>query len=146
MTIYTIGFTQKTAQQFFELIRTNGITLLIDVRLNNISQLAGFSKGNDLKYFLSELCGCDYLHCADFAPTKKLLDDYKDKKISWPAYEEQYSALIMSRNSISGFFERYGNYEKICLLCSEPTATNCHRRLLAEMIINEYPQIALKHI
>ncbi len=91
MIIYTIGFTQKTAKQFFNHIHSNGIELLIDIRLNNSSQLAGFTKGADLKYFLSEICHCEYLHCIEFAPTKKILDDYRSKKISWAEYEKQYN-------------------------------------------------------
>jgi len=146
MTIYTIGFTQKTAQQFFDLILSNEIKLLIDVRLNNVSQLAGFSKGSDLKYFLSEICACDYLHCVDFAPAKEILNNYKGKKISWAEYEEQYKLLISERGAIRGFFEKHEQYEKICLLCSEPTAENCHRRLLAKMITERYPQIIIQHI
>ena len=146
MILHTIGFTQKTAQQFFELIRKNGIKIVIDVRLNNVSQLAGFSKGNDLKYFLSELCKCDYAHCNDLAPTKEILDGYKSKKITWFEYEAQYKSLVENRGAINNFFETCDKYEHICLLCSEPTVENCHRRLLAEMIVSEYPQIAVKHL
>ena len=146
MTIYTIGFTQKTAQQFFELILANAIKIVIDVRLNNVSQLAGFTKGNDLKYFLSELCGCDYTHRIDLAPTKEILDGYKSKKITWPEYKTQYNLLICSRGTIDGFFEAYDKYQILCLLCSEPVIENCHRRLLAEMIVGEYPQITVKHL
>lgn len=146
MILHTIGFTKKTAQQFFELIRNNGINIVIDVRLNNISQLAGFSKGNDLKYFLSKLCSCDYAHYNDLAPTKEILDKYKNKKINWLEYEEQYNSLIKSRGGINNFFEKHYKYQQICLLCSESTVENCHRRLLAEMIVKEYPQITIKHL
>ena len=146
MIVYTIGFTQKTAEQFFELIRSNDIKLLIDIRLNNASQLAGFSKGCDLKYFLSQICGCNYLHRLDYAPTKEIMDGYKSKKISWAEYEKQYNALIVNRDSISGFYDKYSKYENICLLCSEPVEANCHRRILAEMIRSEYPQIIVRHI
>jgi len=146
MILHTIGFTQKTAQKFFELIRKNGIKIVIDVRLNNASQLAGFSKGNDLRYFLSELCECDYTHCNNLAPTKEILDGYKGKKMNWIEYEEKYNLLIKNRKAMDGFFDKYDNYQSICLLCSEPTVENCHRRLLAEMIVKEYPQVAVKHI
>jgi uncharacterized protein (DUF488 family) len=146
MTIYTMGFTQKTAQQFFELISSKSIKLLLDIRLNNVSQLSGFTKGNDLKYFLSVICGCDYSHCIEFAPTKEILDNYKNKKILWNEYEKQYDTLIKSRDSLNGFIEKYSKYEKICLLCSEPTAVNCHRRLLADMISNKYPQLEINNI
>ena len=146
MILHTIGFTQKTAQQFFELIQDNTIKIVIDVRLNNASQLARFSKGNDLKYFLSELCECDYTHCINFAPTKEILDGYKSKKITWHEYKTQYNSLIFNRGAIDGFFEAYDRYQNLCLLCSEPAIENCHRRLLAEMIVEEYPQITVKHI
>jgi uncharacterized protein (DUF488 family) len=141
-----MGFTQKTAQQFFELISSKSIKLLLDIRLNNVSQLSGFTKGNDLKYFLSVICGCDYSHCIEFAPTKEILDNYKNKKILWNEYEKQYDTLIKSRDSLNGFIEKYSKYEKICLLCSEPTAVNCHRRLLADMISNKYPQLEINNI
>jgi uncharacterized protein (DUF488 family) len=146
MILHTIGFTKKTAQQFFELIRSHDIKLLIDIRLNNVSQLAGFSKGNDLKYFLSAICDCDYEHRIDFAPTKEILDGYKGEQITWPEYEKHYNSLIFGRGAIRGFAEKYDKYQKLCLLCSEPTAAYCHRRLLAEMIVNEYSQITIKHI
>jgi uncharacterized protein (DUF488 family) len=145
MIIYTIGFTKKTAKQFFSMISANAIKILLDIRLNNVSQLAGFSKGNDLKYFLSEICGCDYSHCLEFAPTREIMENYKSKKISWNEYEKQYTTLIKNRGSVKGFFEKY-KYENVCLLCSEPTAENCHRRLLAEMISEEHPQVMIKHL
>ena len=96
MNLYTIGFAQKTASMFFELMKENNIDLLLDIRLNNKSQLAGFTKGQDLKYFLSEICNCDYIHYLYYAPTKDILDDYKHKKISWEQYEERYINLTCS--------------------------------------------------
>ena len=146
MILYTIGFTQKPAQQFFEIIRANDIKMLIDVRLNNSSQLAGFSKGNDLEYFLSEICKCGYEHCDNFAPTKEIFDGFKGKKIKWAEFELEYNSLIKSRGSIDGFFDKYSKYRQVCLLCSEATAELCHRRLLAEMIAEKYPKISVKHI
>ncbi|MCL2399856.1 MAG: DUF488 domain-containing protein [Defluviitaleaceae bacterium] len=146
MILYTIGFTKKTAQQFFELIRENNVKIIIDVRLNNVSQLSGFAKGNDLKYFLNKLCECDYEHYTELAPTKEILDGYKSKKMDWNEYETQYNSLIKDRGIINGFLEKYDKYTKIGLLCSEPTVENCHRRLLAEMIAIEHPQIVIKHI
>ena len=146
MTVYTIGFTKKTAEQFFELIRVNKIQLLIDVRLNNASQLDGFSKGRDLKYFLSAICDCDYTHAADFAPTKELRDRYRSKEISWKEYEEGYSSLIEDRNCLGELLEQCGRYENVCLLCSESEATHCHRRLAAEMLADKDPKIRVRHI
>lgn len=147
MTIFTIGFTKKTAKQFFELLNKNNVEILLDIRLNNKSQLAGFTKGDDLQYFLSELCHCEYRHCLEFAPTKEILDAYKKKQISWNEYQSQYAALMNKRAKHLEFSNRFANYTNICLLCSEPTPEQCHRRLLAEMIVNTAPQqIEIKHI
>lgn len=147
MTIYTIGFTQKPAKEFFELIKKNNINILLDIRLNNKSQLAGFTKGEDLRYFLSEICQCEYKHCLEYAPTKAILDDYKKKNITWSEYEKQYTALMNERANYIHFTNEFGSYANICLLCSENTPEQCHRRLIAEMIANTASeQIQLKHI
>ena len=146
MTLYTIGFTQKSAKQFFELIKKNKINMLVDIRLNNKSQLAGFTKGNDLNYFLSEICNCLYQHGVEYAPTKTILDDYKKKRISWDEYVNMYIPLINGRNAVNKFWNDFGSYENVCLLCSEPTPEHCHRRLLAEVIAASNPQISVKHI
>lgn len=146
MVLYTIGFTQKSAQQFFELIKSNNIDMLVDIRLNNKSQLAGFAKGNDLRYFLEEICNCEYHHCIEYAPTKDILDSYKKKTISWDEYVRQYIPLMQKRNAVQKFAERFAKYRAVCLLCSEPTPEYCHRRLLSEMIVADYPAITVKHI
>jgi len=146
LNLYTIGFTHKNAEQFFELIINNNIELLIDIRLNNKSQLSGFAKGDDIAYFLRSICQCNYTHCLEFAPTKEMLDGYKSKRITWVEYERQYLSLIESRRSCHNFMERFGSYKNICLLCSESTAEKCHRRLLAEMITVVRPDVELKHI
>ena len=135
MTIYTLGFTQKNAAEFFNLIRSNAIEVLIDIRLNNKSQLAGFTKGTDLSFFLKEICNCKYQHCIEFAPTKDILDNYKKGSISWSEYEKSFIPLITKRNVTDSFMKKFGNYRKVCLLCSEPTPENCHRRLLAEYLV-----------
>ena len=145
MNLYTIGFTQKTARQFFELIKTNNIDIVVDIRLNNKSQLAGFSKGDDLEYFLAEICECKYAHCDEYAPTKTLLDDYKKKKTTWDDYTTTYIPLIKKRNGVAKFIEQFGKYNNICLLCSESSPMQCHRRLLAEMVQEVIP-VTIKHI
>ena len=89
MNIYTIGFTKKDAKTFFDFIKNSDIKTVLDVRLNNISQLSGFAKKDDLAFFLKELCGSDYLHVPEFTPTKEMLDSYKKKEISWQQYEEK---------------------------------------------------------
>ena len=140
MKLFTLGFTKKSAEQFFELLKRNDIHTLIDIRLNNISQLAGFTKGMDLKYFLKELCNIEYIHKIELAPTKVILDDYKNKKISWNEYEERFNHLLEQRNitgSLSNYFSQ--NLGPLCLLCSEPTPDKCHRRLVAEYIKNKLP-------
>ena len=146
MVLYTIGFTQKSAQQFFELIKSNSIDMLVDIRLNNKSQLAGFTKGDDLRYFLGEICNCKYQHCIEYAPTKDILNSYKKKAISWDEYVRQYIPLMQKRNAVQMFAERFAKYRAVCLLCSEPTPECCHRRLLSEMIVADHPEITVKHI
>lgn len=120
--------------------------MLVDIRLNNKSQLAGFTKGNDLRYFLDEVCNCKYQHCTEYAPTKDILDNYKKKVISWDEYVTQYITLMQKRNAIRKFTDIFGKYKSVCLLCSEPTPENCHRRLLSEMIVAERPETTVKHI
>lgn len=138
MDIYTMGFTQKNAEQFFEKILQNKIEILVDVRLNNQSQLAGFTKGKDLAYFLMKICNCKYEHNIACAPTKEILQQYKKNEISWEMYEKQYSELIIRRQLANSFSEKYSNYNRVLLLCSEPTPENCHRRLLAEHLQREF--------
>lgn len=137
MDIYTMGFTQKNAETFFENIVKNEIEILIDVRLNNQSQLAGFTKGKDLAYFLKMICRCNYNHNIIYAPTKEILQDYKNNKISWKEYEEKYNDLIIRRKVEYDFKKEYEKYSRVLLLCSEPTPEYCHRRLLAEYLQNK---------
>ena len=96
--IFTIGFTKKNAETFFSKLRKAGVRKVIDIRLNNVSQLAGFAKRDDLKYFLNELCGCEYVHFPQLAPTKEILDGYKKKRINWVEYENQFIKLLKKRN------------------------------------------------
>ena len=146
MTIYTIGFAQKNAKTFFELIRKNNVEIVVDIRLNNKSQLAGFTKGNDLSYFLKEICNCEYTHCIDFAPTKEILDNYKKKGATWDQYVEQFLPLMEKRKAVELFAKMFKNYNSVCLLCSEPTPERCHRRLLAELIHKKNPDAIIKHL
>lgn len=147
MNIFTIGFAQKDAKKFFELLEKNNIDCLIDIRLNNKSQLAGFTKGKDLEYFLQKILNIKYFHDEKFAPTKDILDSYKNKKISWSQYEEQYNKLIQSRKVEFTFNKLIDNkYQNICLLCSEPEANQCHRRLLANYLKQLNANIKVTHI
>lgn len=132
-TIFTIGFTKKTAQVFFELLKNNKVNTVLDVRLNNTSQLAGFSKYPDIEFFLNEICNINYISDAKFAPTEQILKDYKKKKISWDNYVLEFNKVMDSRK-IDEYIEiKYKNYayDNICLLCSEEKHINCHRSLVA---------------
>ena len=133
MEIFTIGFTKKTAKQFFEILRKHGITRLIDVRLNNVSQLAGFTKRDDLEFFLREICNADYVHEPLLAPTQELLDKFKKEKGDWSEYERQFLALMAARE-IESRVARDLFSGKAVMLCSEPTPEHCHRRLVAEYL------------
>ena len=148
MIIYTIGHTKRTAREFFESLKFRNVQMLIDIRLKNSSNLLRFSTGgkDDLGYLL-EFINCQYVHRPDYAPSAEILDAYKKKKISWPEYEERYRNLMTERKSVEDFLIEFeGIYETVCLLCSEPTPENCHRRLFAEMILERRPDFELEHI
>ncbi len=146
MLLYTIGFTKKTAEEFFDGIKYRAVQILIDVRLNNTSQLMGFTKRRDMKYFLDRLCNCEYQHKPEYAPTKNILDNYKRDKITWEDYERKYKALMKRRKAIDDFMMYFDFYDSVCLLCSEPTPEHCHRRLFAEMIHAQLPGTEIIHI
>ena len=142
--LYTIGFAKKSAEDFFSILKLNHIETLIDVRLNNVSQLAGFTKKKDLQYFLKELCGIAYSHKSELAPTKEILDAYKKKEISWSDYEIKYKDLLFARHVSTKVDPCELNMS--CLLCSEPTADKCHRRLLAEYLQGYLENIVICHL
>jgi len=143
--IHTIGFTQKTAEEFFELLRAAGIKRLVDVRLNNVSQLAGFAKRDDLRYFLRELCDADYVHLPILAPDEGLLKGYRDKTISWEDYVPRYQALLTERR-VEEVLDRSLFGVPAVLLCSEPTAERCHRRLAAEYLAGAWGGAVVRHL
>ena len=132
MKLFTIGFTQRNAENFFGDVIQSGTRKVVDVRLNNVSQLAGFSKRDDLKYFLKSLGGIEYIHLPVLAPTKDILDEYKKKKGSWNIYEDKFMDLMESRKIESKITPN--ELENSCLLCSEFEAHHCHRRLVAEYL------------
>jgi len=142
--LYTIGFTKKNAKTFFSKLRNAGVTKLIDIRLNNVSQLAGFAKRDDLIFFLKELCNCDYTHMPDLAPTKEILDSYKKKQIDWNEYVRHFTRLIKERNIESKITAEELN--NTCFLCSEPTPEQCHRRLISEYLKEHFGNIEIKHL
>lgn len=145
MEIYTIGFTKKTAAQFFSALKTASIEQLVDVRLNNVSQLAGFAKKEDLAYFLSEICGAEYKHEPLLAPTQDLLDEYKKQKGSWDVYERQFLSLMEERQ-IENQIPKELFSKRTVLLCSENTADQCHRRLVIEYLQEKWGNISVKHL
>jgi uncharacterized protein (DUF488 family) len=142
--IYTIGFTKKTAEQFFETLRNSGAKRLIDVRLNNASQLAGFAKRQDLSYFLAKICGMEYLHLPSLAPTKEMLAEYRKSRGAWPDYEQKFLGLMRERK-----IEQEVSRDLIadgCLLCSEDKAQHCHRRLVAEYLQGHWGDVDICHL
>lgn len=145
MEIYTIGFTQKSARQFFELLKSHGIGRLLDVRLNNVSQLAGFSKRDDLAYFLRELVGAEYEHEPILAPTQELLDAYKKQKGTWSDYERDFNALMAERQ-IEKRIDPDLFAMPTVLLCSEATPEHCHRRLVIEYLDEHWGDVRAVHL
>ena len=132
MNVYTIGFTKKSAETFFGLIRSSRIRTLIDVRLNNASQLAGFAKKGDLTFFLREICSAEYVHIPDLTPTRELLDPYRKGDMTWAAYQHKFLDLMAQRNVERAISLRL--LDQGCLLCSEHEPHMCHRRLVAEYL------------
>ena len=142
--ISKIGFTKKTAKKFFELLRSSGAKKLIDVRLNNVSQLSGFAKRDDLAYFAKELCDVEYIHLPGLAPTQDMLDAYKKEKGDWSACERRFIELMTERK-----IESKLSPEQIsdgCLLCSEDKPHHCHRRLVAEYLQGHWGFIQVSHL
>ena len=142
--LFTIGFTGKSAQQFFEKLAEAGVRRLVDTRLNNISQLAGFTKKRDLEYFLRAIGDIDYVHDPQLAPTKDILDDYKKKRIDWAEYERHFRQLMETRRPDERLMP--SELDHACLLCSEPTAEHCHRRLVAEYLKTQWEGVEVEHL
>jgi uncharacterized protein (DUF488 family) len=144
MKVFTIGFTKKTAQQFFDALRKSGAKRVVDVRLNNVSQLAGFAKRDDLAFFLKEVCGMDYVHMPDLAPTQEMLDEYKKLKGDWDTYAKRFLDL-MEKRKIEERIPREVVSEG-CLLCSEDKPHHCHRRLVAEHLKQHWGDLEISHL
>jgi uncharacterized protein (DUF488 family) len=145
MEIYTIGFAKKSAEAFFRALRKAGIKRLIDVRLNNTSQLAGFTKRDDLQFFLKELCNAQYIHESLLAPTPDILNSYKKKRISWQEYEQRFFEL-MGERKIEEKIDRSLFNGPTVLLCSESNADHCHRRLVLEYLQNKWDTFKINHL
>jgi len=142
--IFTIGFTKKSAKQFFELLRGAGVRSIVDVRLNNVSQLAGFSKQDDLDYFARIILDAGYRHETSLAPTKDLLKGYQSKALSWPEYEASYRKLLVERRVESRLVPQ--DFADACLLCSEPGPEQCHRRIAAEYLQLHWSDLKVSHL
>lgn len=145
MEIFTIGFTQKSARQFFDILKANDIRRLLDIRLNNGGQLAGFTKSADLAYFLSEIADIDYLHEPRLAPTKKLLTGYRKGDQSWADYERIFAELLTERD-IEHTLDPAVFAERTVMLCSEATPDQCHRRLVAEYLQRAWGDVSIHHL
>jgi uncharacterized protein (DUF488 family) len=143
MKIFTIGFTRKSAETFFTELKDARVKRLVDVRLNNTSQLAGFTKKDDLAYFVKAICGIDYIHVPELAPTAEILDAFKKRKGDWRLYEEQFLDLMRSRR-IDETVSR-DLIDEGCLLCSEEKPDRCHRRLVAEYLRDKW-DIEIEHL
>ncbi len=136
--IYTIGFTKKSAELFFTLIKGNKIEEVLDIRLNNTSQLAAFTKYPDIKYFLKEICDVDYTHDTMFAPSDSTLKKFKNNEITWEQYMEEFYQTMNSRDITRYILDKKIVSKRICLLCSESTAEQCHRGLVADIFRKIY--------
>jgi uncharacterized protein (DUF488 family) len=144
MKVFTIGFTKKNAEQFFGRLKQPGLVRLVDARLNNVSQLAGFTKKDDLRFFLRQISNIDYLHMPELAPSQDILDDYKKNGGDWATYERKFLALMEKRrveDKVSKDIINGG-----CLLCSEPTPEHCHRRLVAEYLKSRWGDLEIAHL
>ena len=144
MRVSTIGFTRKSARRFFQLLRDADAQRIVDVRLNNSSQLAGFAKKDDLAWFARELCGMDYIHVPDLAPTKELLRDYRQGRIGWETYEARFMDLMEARRIECVLSREVVNDG--CLLCSEDQPHHCHRRLIAEYLKKHWGELEIEHL
>lgn len=144
MRLFTIGFTRKTAEQFFTLLGGSGARRIVDVRLNNTSQLAAFAKQDDLAFFARRLCDMDYVHEPRLAPTQQMIDRYRKEKRGWPALEREFRALLRKRK-VEDVIPREV-LDDACLLCSEEMPDHCHRRLVAEHFADAWGDVTITHL
>lgn len=141
--LYTIGFTKKNAETFFNLLINNKVKRIIDIRISNTSQLAGFAKADDLKYFAKAVGDIDYVYMPQFAPTNELMKKYRNKEITWEKYEAEYLKLLNKRKA--GHFN-IKELHNSCLLCSEHTPERCHRSVLAEYLKKINGDVKIIHL
>lgn len=144
MKIFTIGFTKKNAEQFFTRLKQPGLQRVLDTRLNNVSQLAGFTKKEDLRFFLREVGRIEYVHLPALAPTQSMLDAYKKNGGDWETYEKQFLSLMAERQIETSIDKQL--IAGACLLCSEATPHHCHRRLVAEYLRGKWGDVDIQHL
>ncbi|HET9661766.1 MAG TPA: DUF488 domain-containing protein [Thermomicrobiales bacterium] len=145
MIVYTIGFTQKSARRFFELLEDHKVRKLLDIRLNPYGQLSGFSKKDDLAYFLERLSGIDYHHLVELAPTDDILHTYRKEK-SWNTYVDRFERLMDERSIPASLDRALFEDGPVCLLCSEDKPDRCHRRLVAERLAQSWDDVEIHHL
>jgi uncharacterized protein (DUF488 family) len=145
MQLFTIGFTKKSAERFFNLLRDNDVQRLVDIRLHPGGQLAGFAKSDDLAYFLRELANCAYTHLPELAPSDEILSTYR-KDHKWPIYVQRFEALMDERHIPQALDRGLFEQERCCLLCSEATPQQCHRRLVAERLARDWGDVEIVHL
>ena len=143
MKIFTIGFTKTTAEYFFYRLKNSATKKIVDVRLNNKSQLAGFAKRDDLSYFAKAICDIGYQHMPQLAPTQDILDAYRKRQGSWSDYEVKFLDL-MTRRRIEEIDRE--QLDGSCLLCSEDKPHHCHRRLVVEYLRNKWGSFEVEHL
>ncbi len=144
MKVFTIGFTKTSAEGFFLRLQKAGVKKVVDVRLNNVSQLAGFAKKDDLRYFLQAICGIGYVHQPDFAPTQEMLNAYKRDGGDWRDYEKRFLDLMANRHIEQALAPEA--LEGACLLCSEDKPHHCHRRLVVEYLKEKWGNLEISHL
>jgi uncharacterized protein (DUF488 family) len=143
--VFSIGFTKKSAQDFFGILKQHKIRRLLDVRLNNVSQLAGFAKKDDLRFFLRDICSATYEHEPLLAPTREMLDQYKKEKGSWQDYQARFLSLMTERQ-IQNRIARNSFNEPTVLLCSELKPDHCHRRVVLEYLSDAWGGFQIHHL
>ena len=144
MKVFTIGFTKISAARFFELLRESGAERIVDIRLNNVSQLAGFTKKSDLPFFLREICGMDYVHLPTLAPSKEVFDGLKKHHRNWDRYEREFMALMKERRIEE--MDLQSTLSNACLLCTEDSPDHCHRRLVLEYLQRHWGNFEVIHL
>jgi hypothetical protein len=144
MKIFTIGFTKKTAEQFFSLLDRPDLKSVVDIRLNNNLQLAGFTKTSDLRFFLRQIIDKDYTYIPELAPTNDMLKTYRESNTNWSDYERDFLALLKERRVEATV--PMSILDGGCLLCSEATPEQCHRNLVANYLAGHWPNVEICHL